>query len=101
MKQLSLDLPLEEPQTGLVVVLPEQDQEGQALLGELLGVLERDLTHQRRALFVRPRVQLVVLGQVTRLVQLLGALHRRQIPECNAFMWILTNRLQITSKRPK
>ena len=46
---------------GLVVVgIVEEDEEGQALLRQLLGVLEGDLANQRSAFVGSPNVQLVV-----------------------------------------
>lgn len=42
----------------------EQNKERQPLLGQLLGILERDLAHERHALLLRPDVQLVHVLQV-------------------------------------
>lgn len=41
----------------------EQNQERQSLLGQLLGILERDLAHQRHTLLLRPNRQLIDVGQ--------------------------------------
>lgn len=54
-----------EPLDALVVVRGvEQDQEGETLLGQLLGVLEGDLADERGALVRSPDVELVVAVKV-------------------------------------
>jgi hypothetical protein len=96
MEKLILHGLLEYLQAGVVVALSEQDEEGQALLGQLLGVLERDLAHQRRALIIGPRKQLVVLVELTGLVELLAIQHS-QVPEADLLVRVTSNGGQITN----
>ncbi len=56
-----------EPLDALVVLwVVEKDEEGEPLLGQLLRVFERDLTHQRGALVRRPNTDLVETKETER-----------------------------------